>query len=63
MLLVDADPQRDLTIALGWTEADNLDVTLTTQMDRIIRDERFDYHEGLLHHEEIVDLVPTNLYL
>ena len=35
MLLVDADPQGDLTTALGWTEADNLDVTLTTQMKRV----------------------------
>ena len=35
VLLVDADPQGDLTTALGWTEADNLDVTLTTQMKRV----------------------------
>lgn len=63
VLLVDADPQGDLTTALGWTEADNLDVTLTTQMERIIRDEPFDCHEGILHHEEGVDLVPTNIEL
>lgn len=36
MLLVDADPQGDLTTALGWTEADNLYVTLTTQMERVV---------------------------
>ena len=35
VLLVDADPQGDLTTALGWTEADNLYVTLTTQMKRV----------------------------
>lgn len=63
VLLVDADPQGDLTTALGWTEADNLDVTLTTQMERIIRDEPFDCHKGILHHEEGVDLVPTNIEL
>ena len=45
MLLVDSDPQGDLTTALGWTEADNLDVTLTTQMERIIRNEPFDCHD------------------
>lgn len=60
VLLVDADPQGDLTTALGWTVADNLDVTLTTQMERVIRDESFDCHEGILHHDEGVDLVPTN---
>lgn len=63
VLLVDADPQGDLTTALGWTEADHLDVTLATQMERIIRDEPFDCHEGILHHDEGVDLVPTNIEL
>ena len=63
VLLVDADPQGDLTTALGWTDADSLDVTLTTQMERVIRDEPFDYHEGILHHAEGVDLVPTNIEL
>lgn len=63
VLLVDADPQGDLTTALGWTEADHFDVTLATQMERIIRDEPFDSHEGILHHDEGVDLVPTNIEL
>ena len=30
VLLVDCDPQGDLTTALGWTDADNLPVTLAT---------------------------------
>ncbi len=63
VLLVDADPQGDLTTALGWADADNLSVTLTTQMERIIRDELYDCHEGILHHDEGVDLVPTNIEL
>ena len=63
VLLVDADPQGELTTALGWTEADNLDVTLTTQMERVVCDKPFDCHEGILHHEEGVDLVPTNIEL
>lgn len=63
VLLVDADPQGDLTTALGWTDADNLSVTLATQMERIIRDEPYDIHEGILHHDEGVDLVPTNIEL
>ena len=32
VLLVDADPQGDLTTALGWTDADNLPITLDTQI-------------------------------
>lgn len=63
VLLVDSDPQGDLTTALGWTEADNLDVTLTTQMEQVVCGESFDCHEGILHHEEGVDLVPTNIEL
>lgn len=63
VLLVDDDPQGDLTTALGWTDADNLSITLATQMEKTIRDDPFIYNEGILHHEEGVDLVPTNIEL
>ena len=63
VLLVDADPQGDLTTALGWTDADNLPVTLATQMQKILQDEPFAYNEGILHHEEGVDIIPTNIEL
>lgn len=63
VLLVDADPQGDLTTALGWTEADSFSVTLASQMEKVIRDEPFLYNEGILHHDEGVDLVPTNIEL
>ena len=36
VLLVDADPQGDLTTALGWTNADSLPITLDTQMKKMI---------------------------
>ena len=36
VLLVDADPQGDLTTALGWNDADNLPITLATQMKKIL---------------------------
>lgn len=36
VLLVDADPQGDLTTALGWTNADSLSITLETQMKKIL---------------------------
>ena len=56
VLLVDADPQGDLTTALGWTNADNLPITLDTQMKKILQDEPFVYNEG-------VDIIPTNIEL
>ena len=42
VLLVDADPQGDLTTSLGWPDQDNLSVTLATQVEKIIRDQRED---------------------
>jgi Mrp family chromosome partitioning ATPase len=38
VLLVDADPQGDLTTALGWPDNESLPVTLSTIMDN--------YHRG-----------------
>ena len=63
VLLVDADPQGDMTTSLGWADNDNLSVTLATQMDKIIRDEPYDAKEGILHHKEVVDLLPANIEL
>ncbi len=60
VLLMDADPQGDLTTSLGWTDQDNLSVTLSTQMESIIRDEPLVVGEGILHHDEGVDLIPAN---
>lgn len=63
VLLVDADPQGDLTTSLGWADQDNLSVTLTTHMENIIRDRPLETGEGILYHEEGVDLIPANIEL
>lgn len=63
VLLVDADPQGDLTTSLGWADQDNLLVTVATQMEKIIADKSLDYREGILRHEEGVDLIPSNIEL
>ena len=63
VLLVDADPQGDLTTSLGWPEQDNLSVTLATQLEGIVVDREMDSHAGILHHEEGVDLIPSNIEL
>lgn len=63
VLLVDADPQGDLTTSLGWQEQDELSVTLATQLERIVADREMDSHAGILHHEEGVDLIPSNIEL
>ena len=48
VLLVDADPQGDLTTSLGWTDPDNLPVTLSDQLERIIRDGPVNVYDGIL---------------
>lgn len=60
---MDADPQGDLTAALGWGNADELPVSLATHMESFIRDEPLECMEGVLHHEEGVDLIPGNIEL
>ena len=63
VLLVDADPQSDLTTYMGWHNADNLQITLSTLMVRSINDIDINSNEAILHHNENVDLIPTNLEL
>ena len=62
VLLVDCDPQSDLTSALG-IEGEKLDKSLGNLMYMVTRDCRPDVHEAILHHEEGVDLIPSNLDL
>jgi len=63
VLLVDADPQGDLTTSLGWADNDSLPTTLATLMEKIIQDEPIEPFEGILHNAEGVDLVPANMEL
>lgn len=63
VLLVDNDPEGHLTTALGWTSPDSIPVTLSTQLERVIGNESFDCREGILHHDEGVDVMPANLQL
>ena len=63
VLLIDADPQGDLTTCLGWQDQDNLQTTLATVMEKVIRDEPYSVEDGILHHSEGVDLLPSNIEL
>ena len=63
VLLIDADPQGDLTTCLGWHDTDSLQITTASKLSDIIREENADPYEGILHHEEKVDLIPANLEL
>jgi len=63
VLLVDGDPQGSLTISLGFDEPDKLETSLATIMMKVINDEEIASGEGILHHNEGVDILPGNIEL
>ncbi len=63
VLLIDCDSQGSMSASLGVREPDALDTALPTIIGKIINDEEFDCHEGIIHHEEGVDLMPCNIEL
>lgn len=46
VLLIDADAQANLTMALGWQQPDELPVTLSTVMQNIVDDVPMDIRYG-----------------
>ncbi len=63
VLLIDADAQANLTMALGYNRPDDLPFTLSTVMQDIIDDKTVDASQGIIHHKEGVDLIPFNIEL
>lgn len=52
-----------MAISLGIQEPDELDVTLVNIMEKMINDEAADPHEGIIHHAEGIDFIPSNIEL
>ena len=63
VLLIDADPQGSLTVSLGIKKPDDLSVSLATVMQDVIEDRDTPDGSGIIHHEEGVDLLPSNIEL
>ena len=63
VLLVDMDPQASLTISLGYPRPDDLPVTVSDQMAKVMQDMPVPLKEGILTHEEGVDLMPASIAL
>ena len=61
VLLIDADAQANLTMALGYNRPDDISITLSTVMQNIIDDTTLDVSKGIIHHNEGVDLLPSNI--
>ena len=52
-----------MTISLGFSEPDDMEVTLSTLMMRVVNEEELHVEDAILHHEEGVDLIPSNIEL
>ena len=63
VLLVDMDPQASLTISLGYPRPDDLPVTVSDQMAKVMQDMPVPLKDGILTHEEGVDLMPASIAL
>lgn len=63
VLLVDIDPQSNLTTYADWYDRDSLGLTFTDLIRQSINDEPIQTKESILHHKENIDLIPSNLDL
>ena len=63
VLLVDTDPQASMTIALGNSMPDALPVTVADLMGKVMEDVPITPQEGILHHPEGIDLLPSSIAL
>ena len=60
VLLIDNDPQGSLSQALGYPQPDKMEVSLANIYEWVLNEDDFDLDEGILHHEEGVDIMPGN---
>ena len=63
VLIVDLDSQASQTVSLGWRQPDELPVTIATQLDKIINRQPISPKDGILRHDEGVDLMPSSIEL
>lgn len=63
VLLIDLDPQANLTACLGWKNVDALDHTVSDIIEASIQKDQINFNEIILHHDECVDLIPSNIKL
>lgn len=62
VLVVDADPQGDLTTYMGYNESE-LKTTLAQLMESVIYDSQLDTKQAILNNAEGIDLIPSDLDL
>ena len=63
VLLIDLDPQADLTTCLGWKDTDGLKSTISDVIASSMLDKPFNIEGTVLHSNEGVDVIPANIEL
>ena len=63
VLLIDADAQGSLTASLGYPQPDQLNITLTNVLTKLIKEEPLRRKYGILKTEDGMDLLPCNIEL
>ena len=62
VLLIDFDAQGSLTESLGYSP-DEIEITISTMLEKTMNEKNISPTEGILHHDEGVDLMPANIEL
>jgi len=60
VLLIDFDPQHNLTTGMGFKATAKLPITVTSIVSKMMNHMPFDASEGILSHSEGIDLMPAN---
>jgi len=63
VLLIDADPQASMTVALGYREPDKLEATLSDIIQNVAEDLESPEGFAVIHHAENMDLIPADIGL
>ena len=63
VLLVDLDPQGDLTVCAGINNQDDVNITIATLIEQAIKEQDIKTDKAIIHHDENIDLIPSNLDL
>ncbi len=63
VLLIDADPQASLSICMGSTEPDQLELTIVDVIEKLVNEEDIPEGFAIIKHSENIDLLPSNIGL
>lgn len=58
VLLIDTDPQADLTTSMGFYEESKYNIS--TLLEQCLNEETMEIEKAILHHKENVDLIPSS---